>query len=70
MVIIVLTSRLLRVFASRTTATGGRIGAFSAVDCVAATSCAALAGTTQFAATSRSESAFWNGARWKVALTA
>jgi hypothetical protein len=53
-----------------TTATGGRIGAFSAVDCVAATSCAALAGTTQFAATSRSESAFWNGARWKVALTA
>ena len=52
------------------TTTGGHIGAFYAVDCLAATSCAALAGTTQFAASTRSESAFWNGTRWKVVLTA
>jgi hypothetical protein len=52
------------------TTTGGHIGAFSAVSCLAATSCAALGATTQFAASARSESAFWNGARWKVALTA
>jgi hypothetical protein len=52
------------------TTTGGHIGAFYAVDCLAAVSCAALAGTTQFAASTRSESAFWNGTRWKVALTA
>ena len=52
------------------TTTGGHIGAFSAVSCLAATSCAALGATTQFAATARSESAFWNGTRWRVALTA
>jgi hypothetical protein len=52
------------------TTTGGHIGAFSAVNCLAATSCAALGATTQFAASARSESAFWNGTRWKVALTA
>ncbi len=52
------------------TTTGGRIGVLYAVDCLAANSCAALAGTTQFVATTRSESAFWNGTRWKVALTA
>jgi len=52
------------------TTSGGHIGAFAAVDCPAATSCAALAGTTQFAASDRSESAFWNGTRWKVVLTA
>jgi hypothetical protein len=52
------------------TTTGGHMGAFYAVDCLAATSCVALAGTTQFAATTRSESAFWNGTRWKVVLTA
>jgi hypothetical protein len=52
------------------TTTGGHIGAFSAVSCLTATSCAALGATTQFAATQRSESAFWNGTRWKVALTA
>jgi hypothetical protein len=32
--------------------------------------CAALGATIQFAASARSESAFWNGTRWKVALTA
>jgi hypothetical protein len=52
------------------TTTGGRIGAFDTVDCVAATSCVALAATTQFAASARPESAFWNGTRWKVVLTA
>jgi len=52
------------------TTAGGHIGAFSAVSCLAATSCAALGATTQFAASARSESAFWNGTRWKVALTA
>ena len=52
------------------TTTGGRIGAFYAVSCLAATSCAAVAATTQFAASARSESAFWNGTRWKVVLTA
>jgi hypothetical protein len=52
------------------TSTGGHIGDFYAVDCLAATNCAALAGTTQFAASTRSESAFWNGARWKVVRTA
>jgi hypothetical protein len=52
------------------TTTGGHIGDFYAVDCTGASSCAALAGTTQFTATARSESAFWNGTRWKVALTA
>jgi hypothetical protein len=53
-----------------TTATGGHLGAFGEVRCLAAASCVALAGTTQFAATGRSESAFWNGTRWKVVLTA
>ena len=52
------------------TTLGGHIGAFSAVSCLAATSCAALGATTQFAASARSESAFWNGTRWTVALTA
>ena len=52
------------------TTTGGHIGAFGAVDCVTAANCVALAGTTQFVATTRSESAFWNGTRWKVVLTA
>jgi hypothetical protein len=52
------------------TTTGGHIGDFAAVDCTGAASCAALGATTQFAATARSESAFWNGTRWKVALTA
>jgi hypothetical protein len=52
------------------TSTGGHIGDFYAVSCLAATNCAALAGTTQFAASTRSESAFWNGARWKVVRTA
>ncbi len=52
------------------TTAGGHIGAFSAVSCLAATSCAALGATTQFAASARSESAFWNGTRWTVALTA
>jgi len=52
------------------TTTGGHIGAFYAVDCLAASSCVALGATTQFAASARSESAFWNGTRWKVALTA
>jgi hypothetical protein len=51
-------------------ATGGRIGGLIAVTCPAATSCAALGATAQFAASARSESAFWNGARWKVVLTA
>jgi hypothetical protein len=49
---------------------GGRTGGFFAVTCLAATSCAALGATTQFAASPRSESAFWNGTRWKVVLTA
>ncbi len=49
--------------------TGGHIGAFYAVDCTGASSCVALAATTQFAASARSESAFWNGTRWKVVLT-
>jgi hypothetical protein len=49
--------------------TGGRIGGFIAVTCLAAASCAALGATTQFAASARSESAFWNGTRWKVVLT-
>jgi hypothetical protein len=48
---------------------GGRIGGFIAVTCLAATSCAALGATTQSAASARSESAFWNGTRWKVVLT-
>jgi hypothetical protein len=52
------------------TATGGHLGDFDEVRCLAATSCVALAATTQFAASARSESAFWNGARWKVVLTA
>lgn len=52
------------------TTTGGHLGALGAVDCVAAASCVVLAGTTQFVATTRSESAFWNGTRWKVVLTA
>jgi hypothetical protein len=53
-----------------TTATGGHLGAFDEVRCLAATSCVALAATTQFAASERSESAFWNGTRWKVVRTA
>lgn len=52
------------------TTVGGHIGDFGAVDCTGANSCAALGATTQFVATARSESAFWNGTRWKVALTA
>jgi len=52
------------------TTTGGRIGAFYAVGCLAASSCMAIGATTQFAASARSESALWNGTRWKVALTA
>jgi hypothetical protein len=52
------------------TTTGGHIGGFYAVSCLAPTSCVALAATTQFAASARSESAFWNGTRWKVVLTA
>jgi hypothetical protein len=52
------------------TTTGGHLGAFYAVTCLAASNCVALAGTTQFAASTRSESAFWNGTRWKVVLTA
>ncbi len=39
------------------TTTGGHIGAFYEVRCLAATDCAALGATTQFAATARSESA-------------
>jgi hypothetical protein len=52
------------------TTTGGHIGAFYAVSCLAATNCAALGASTQIAATARPESAFWNGARWKVVPTA
>lgn len=52
------------------TTTGGHLGDLFDVICLAATSCVALGGTTQFAATDRSESAFWNGTRWKVVLTA
>ena len=52
------------------TTTGGHLGAVYAVSCLAATNCVALGGTTQFAASARSESAFWNGTRWKVVLTA
>jgi hypothetical protein len=52
------------------TATGGHLGDFDEVRCLTATSCVALAATTQFAASARSESAFWNGTRWKVVLTA
>ena len=52
------------------TTTGGRIGAFYAVSCLTATSCVALGATTQIAASARPESAFWNGTRWKVVLTA
>jgi hypothetical protein len=52
------------------TATGGHLGDFDEVRCLSATSCVALAATTQFAASARSESAFWNGTRWKVVLTA
>lgn len=53
-----------------TTATGGHLGGFGEVRCLAATRCVALATTTQFTASARSESAFWNGTRWKVVLTA
>jgi len=52
------------------TATGGRLGEFVQIRCLAAASCVALAATTQFAATALSESAFWNGTRWKVVATA
>ncbi|HEX4091134.1 MAG TPA: hypothetical protein VHZ33_20680 [Trebonia sp.] len=52
------------------TTTGGHIGAFTAVTCLTATSCVALTATTQFAASARSEAAFWNGTRWKVVRTA
>jgi hypothetical protein len=51
-------------------ATGGKLGAFGQLRCLSATSCVALAGTTAFAASTRSESAFWNGKAWKIVLTA
>jgi hypothetical protein len=51
-------------------ATGGKLGSFGPVRCLSATSCVALAGTTAFAASSRPESAFWNGKTWKIVLTA
>jgi hypothetical protein len=50
----------------RMTASGGPLGELNQVRCLAATSCVALADTTQTSATQRSESAFWNGTRWKV----
>ena len=54
-----------------TTTTGGHIGAFDAVRLRGRGATASRsAGTTQFVATTRSESAFWNGTRWKVVLTA
>jgi hypothetical protein len=52
------------------TADGGHLGELAEVRCVAAASCVALAATTQTSATQRSESAFWNGTRWKVIPTA
>jgi hypothetical protein len=52
------------------TTNGGRLGELTQVRCLAATSCVALADTTQISATQRSESAFWNGIRWRVVSTA
>jgi hypothetical protein len=52
------------------TADGGHLGELAEVRCLAAASCVALAATTQTSATQRSESAFWNGTRWKVIPTA
>jgi hypothetical protein len=52
------------------TANGGHIGDLVEVRCLAAASCVALAGTTQTSATERSETAFWNGTRWKITATA
>jgi hypothetical protein len=54
----------------RVSAAGGHLGELDEVQCLAPASCVALAQTTQIAATQRSESAFWNGAAWKVRLTA
>jgi len=51
-------------------AVGGHLGELTEVRCLAAASCVALADTTQTSATQRSESAFWNGTRWKVIPTA
>ena len=52
------------------TTDGGRLGELTEVRCLAAASCVALADTTQISATQRSESAFWNGTRWRVIPTA
>jgi hypothetical protein len=52
------------------TATGGHLGELTEVRCLAAASCVALAETTQISATQRSESAFWDGTRWRVVATA
>jgi hypothetical protein len=51
-------------------ASGPHVGYLQQVRCLAATSCVALGATTQIAATQRAESAFWNGASWKVVPTA
>ncbi len=52
------------------TATGGHLGLLDEVRCLTATSCVALAATTQLDVTKRSESAFWNGMTWKIIPTA
>lgn len=49
---------------------GGHLGELDEIRCLAATSCVALGATTQFAATQRSESAFWNGTTWRIVPTA
>ena len=48
------------------TVRGGHLGELIQIRCLAAASCVALADTTQISATQRSESAFWNGTRWRV----
>jgi len=52
------------------TTVGGKLGNFEQVHCLSATSCVALGATTAFAASQRSESAFWNGRTWKIVRTA
>ena len=52
------------------TPAGGKLGNFEQVHCLSATSCVALGATTAFAASQRSESAFWNGRTWKIVRTA
>jgi len=48
------------------TTDGGHLGELTEVRCLAAARCVALADSTQISATQWSESAFWNGTRWKV----